>query len=157
MKTSHWRHAPDEQPDPGPASTVSLQRWLAERGRFVDGRGPRGVRVQPGQDLAGLGADLPRLQLVVIELAHFADGRAFSIVRLLRERYGYAGEIRITGDYLADQIDAFLRAGADSFELPERIDPEDALAAARLSEVFYQPGSPNAHRVALGRDGLVIH
>ena len=46
----------------------------------------------------------------------YADGRAFSIARLLRERDGYQGEIRAIGDYIVDQVPFMLRVGIDAFQ-----------------------------------------
>lgn len=43
----------------------------------------------------------------------FTDGRAFSQAFLLRRRRGFAGEIRATGDVLADQLAQMERSGFD--------------------------------------------
>jgi uncharacterized protein (DUF934 family) len=43
----------------------------------------------------------------------FTDGRAFSQAFLLRRRLGFAGEIRATGDVLADQLAQMARSGFD--------------------------------------------
>ena len=47
----------------------------------------------------------------------FRDGRAYSQARLLRERFGYRGELRATGQVLRDQFVFMLRAGFDAFEV----------------------------------------
>ena len=47
----------------------------------------------------------------------FRDGRAYSQARLLRERHGYDGELRATGQVLRDQFVFMLRAGFDAFEV----------------------------------------
>ncbi|MGQ2981175.1 MAG: DUF934 domain-containing protein [Polaromonas sp.] len=43
----------------------------------------------------------------------FSDGRAFSQAFLLRRRRGFSGEIRATGDVLADQLAQMARSGFD--------------------------------------------
>jgi uncharacterized protein (DUF934 family) len=43
----------------------------------------------------------------------FTDGRAFSQAFLLRRRRGFKGEIRATGDVLADQLAQMERSGFD--------------------------------------------
>lgn len=43
----------------------------------------------------------------------FTDGRAFSQAFLLRRRRGFEGEIRATGDVLADQLAQMERSGFD--------------------------------------------
>src|SRR3546814_19895468 len=59
--------------------------------------------------------------------------------RLLRERYGFKGELRAVGNVLRDQLFFMLRCGFDAFE----IDNPDAVAAWRDAvaeiDLFYQP------------------
>lgn len=47
----------------------------------------------------------------------FRDGRSFSTVALLRERFTWTGEIRAIGDVLIDQLLHGARCGFDAFEL----------------------------------------
>ena len=42
--------------------------------------------------------------MIAVDFPQFTDGRGYSIARLLRERYGYAGELRAIGDVLRDQL-----------------------------------------------------
>jgi uncharacterized protein (DUF934 family) len=84
---------------------------------------------QRGKNLAlklTIDADLPELQndigffsLIVIEFPHFTDGQGFSLAALLRERYGFRGELRAAGNILLDQLFYLKRCGFDSFELPD--------------------------------------
>ena len=53
--------------------------------------------------------------MVVVTIPKFADGRAFSIARQLRERDGYDGEIRAVGAYIVDQVPLMARVGIDAF------------------------------------------
>jgi uncharacterized protein (DUF934 family) len=104
---------------------VALPVWLkhCESLRTL----PRvGVLLAGSDDPAQLAADLPHINLIAIEFPKFADGRGFSSARLLRERYGFKGEIRAVGAYLPDQIYYLRRCGFDAFEVSdERAD--DAL------------------------------
>ena len=59
-------------------------------------------------------ADRP---LVALRFDKFADGRAFSYAILLRERHGFAGELRAVGDVLLDELPLMLRCGFTSFEI----------------------------------------
>ena len=52
----------------------------------------------------------------------FQDGRAYSQARILRERLGFRGELRATGQVLRDQFVFMLRAGFDSFEVKKDAD-----------------------------------
>jgi uncharacterized protein (DUF934 family) len=68
----------------------------------------------------------------------FADGRAYSQAFLLRRRLGFQGEIRATGDVLADQVVQMQRAGFDSAVL--RPDQDTAVVQRQMARFasFYQ-------------------
>lgn len=68
----------------------------------------------------------------------FTDGRAFSQAFLLRRRLGFTGEIRATGDVLADQLQQMARSGFSSAVL--RADQDLAIAERQLARYaeFYQ-------------------
>ena len=55
--------------------------------------------------------DLSGFTVVELQFPKFADGRAFSQARLLRQRLGFAGDIRATGDVLIDQLQMLQRCG----------------------------------------------
>ena len=57
---------------------------------------------------------------------------------LLRNRYGYTGEVRAIGDVLRDQLFSYLRVGFDAFALREDKDPQDALKAFEEFREVYQ-------------------
>ena len=69
----------------------------------------------------------------------FRDGRAYSQARLLRERYGFGGELRATGKVLRDQFLFLLRAGFDSFEVTKAADAAAFAESVARYDVFYQP------------------
>jgi phosphoadenosine phosphosulfate reductase len=132
------RLADDAAPDGGKA-IVSLSRWRRDaealRGREV------GVEIDAGaQAQAALGevADRP---LVALKFDKFGDGRAFSYAILLRERYGFRGDLRAIGDVLLDEIPLMLRCGFTSFEVTNQATAR-ALREGRLPKfpLAYQPG-----------------
>ena len=55
--------------------------------------------------------------LVAAHFPIFRDGRSFSTAALLRNRFGWVGEIRAIGDVLIDQLLQGARVGFDSFAL----------------------------------------
>jgi uncharacterized protein (DUF934 family) len=55
--------------------------------------------------------------LVAAHFPLFRDGRSFSTVALLRDRFTWQGEIRAIGDVLIDQLLQGARVGFDSFAL----------------------------------------
>jgi uncharacterized protein (DUF934 family) len=124
------------------AIVVSLKRWLAERDALSSRAAPVGVALEAGADAQAHLADLAGRPLVALAFAKFADGRSFSYARLLRDRYGFKGELRAVGDVLIDEIPLMLRCGFDSFEVTNAPTLR-ALAAGRLPgpPIHYQPSS----------------
>jgi phosphoadenosine phosphosulfate reductase len=119
---------------------VSKARWLAERDRLAGRDAPLGLRIEAGEAVDDIAADLSRFALIALSFPKFVDGRAFSTARLLREKHRFAGELRAVGNVLSDQIPYMRRVGFDSFEIthgPTR----RALAEGRIPEVtlYYQP------------------
>ncbi len=70
---------------------------------------------------------------------------------LLRDRYGYQGELRAVGDILRDQLFYMQRCGIDSFTLREDKDFKDALAAFKEFTVTYQTATDGVVRVYKNR------
>lgn len=111
-----------------------------------------GVDLQPDEAIEDIAHWISRLELVRLNFAAFADGRAFSQARLLRERFGYRGNIRAHGEVLRDQLSFMQQCGIDQFSLADGEDPDLALAAfADISE-SYQPelSRPSLDKVVNG-------
>ena len=131
-----WRHLDDASSAPDGQFTVSLSRWLAER-ETLRGLKHVGIRVAANEDLEVILEDLDYLQVIALDFPKFADGRNYSKARLLRERYGFDGELRATGDILRDQLFYLERCGFNAFELAEG-DAERALLGFQDFSVTYQ-------------------
>jgi phosphoadenosine phosphosulfate reductase len=142
FRADEWvRLVPDaEPPARGGPLLIPLAAFLAEPERCLGYGGRLGVEVSSGESVRPLEPHLPRLSLVAVNFPKFHDGRGYSAVRLLRERYEYQGEIRATGDVLADQIPLMRRCGVTSYEV-RNAPTRAALEAGRLAEVrhYYQP------------------
>lgn len=139
------------------AIVVSLKRWLAERDTLARRTAPVGVNLEAGAEAQSHLADLAARPLVALAFAKFADGRAFSYARLLRDRYRFKGELRATGDVLIDEIPLMLRCGFDSFEVTN--DPTlKALARGHLPgpPLHYQPSSAGDESPAGSRPWLRV-
>lgn len=107
---------------------------------FLEQEEADSVRIEAGEDVTALFPHLSRVRLVEVDFPRFRDGRGFSTARMLREA-GYTGEVKATGDVLADLIFFMRRCGFDSFGPDKPLDPADAEAAlSRWSEV-YQPAA----------------
>ena len=140
---NEWTVLADEAPAPaGGAIVVSLKRWLAERDALSSRAAPVGVALEAGADAQAHLADLANRPLVALAFAKFADGRSFSYARLMRDRYGFKGELRAVGDVLIDEIPLMLRCGFDSFEATNAPTLR-ALEKGRLPgpPIHYQPSS----------------
>jgi len=138
-----WVPLGDDVPVPADgAIVVSLKRWLAERETLASRAAPVGVAVGAGADAQAHLPDLAERPLVALAFDKFADGRSFSYARILRDRRGFQGELRATGDVLIDEIPLMLRCGFDSFEVTNE-PTVHALKAGRLpgSPLHYQPSS----------------
>ena len=132
---------------PGGAVLVTYDQWQAQRAALLARGTPLGIRLHSDQPPELIAADLPHFALVALEFPKFRDGRAYSYARLLRERYGFTGELRAIGDVLLEQLFFMLRTGFNEFEV-QGADPlgQYRTALGDLS-VWYQPtgdGRPTA-------------
>jgi uncharacterized protein (DUF934 family) len=87
------------------------------------------LRLEPADDPAKVAGELAGATRVEVNFPKFGDGRGFSIGRLLRERYGYKGELRAVGQITRDHLFYLESCGFDAFELREGEDAAEALAA----------------------------
>jgi phosphoadenosine phosphosulfate reductase len=118
-------------------------RWTAERGTLLSRPAPIGLALEGGESVDDIADDLARFALIALNFAKFSDGRAFSTARLLREKFGYGGELRAVGNVLSDQIPFMRRVGFDAFEV-HHAPTRRALSEGRIAEVrlYYQPVGP---------------
>ena len=84
------------------------------------------VRIEPADDPASV--SLEGVTRVEVNFPKFGDGRGYSIARLLRERYGYRGELRAVGHITRDLLFFMESCGFDAFELRPGEDAHEALA-----------------------------
>ena len=127
----------------GPAM-VSLERWQANRDELLGRNAPLGIRLKSDQSPALIADDLDRFAVVALEFPVFRDGRAYSHARLLRERYGYRGEVRAVGEVLRDQFLFMVRCGFDALEVRDEKAVEQGREAVSEISVVYQPAADSA-------------
>jgi uncharacterized protein (DUF934 family) len=96
------------------------------------------LRLEPGDDPEAFRIALKAAARVEIHFPKFGDGRGYSLARLLRERYGYRGELRAVGEFTRDHLHFMERVGFDAFELRPGEDAEEALAAFERFSSAYQ-------------------
>ena len=112
---------------------VPVAVWRARKedliAREYEHGDPLGVWLAPNEGPETIAEDLEDFTVVAMHFPKFADGRGYSTARLLRERYGYRGELRAFGDLGRDQIFYLNRVGFDTFLLGEGKDADEALTA----------------------------
>lgn len=149
-----WARVDDSDPIPESApAMVSLARWRSDRTELVRRNVAVGVRLASDETLGDLLGDLGRLDLIALDFPTLNDGRHFTTARLLREHYGFRGEIRATGQVLRDQLFAMARCGFDSFELQPHQDAEAAQKAFSEISVVFQPAADGRPAAAAIRNG----
>ena len=144
----------DEASLPSGNVIVSLSRFESERESLLARDGELGVWLASSESPKVLAEELDHLALVACDFPAFSDGRAFSYARLLRERYGYKGEIRAIGEVLLEQIPFMVRSGFNSFEIEDPKALEEFKAVCEEVRVVYQPtadGQVTALQRRLGR------
>jgi uncharacterized protein (DUF934 family) len=119
--------------------TVSLDRWRREKDVLRNHEGPLGIRIPNDIDVRELEDDVLDAPMLALYFPSFADGRAYSQARILREELDYDGELRATGDVLRDQVFFMHRCGFDALELRPDRDPKEALTAFDDFTIRYQP------------------
>lgn len=143
----------DDAPLPAGPVLVSAERLFKEKDALLSRTAPLGVVWPNSRDVAELVPLLPHLALVALVLPKFRDGRAFSQARLLRERHGFTGELRATGNVLRDQVLILARSGFNAFELEKEADAAAFDTALSSYSIFYQPTGDGRPTVAATRAG----
>lgn len=134
------------------AVLVSLTRLLEEKKALLARADALGVWLRSDEspeaiaDLLGEAGE--KLEVIALDFPAFADGRAFSSARLLRERYGFKGQVRAIGEVLCEQLPFMIRSGFDAFEMQSATALKDFKAIVGEVRVVYQP-TGDGRRTAL--------
>ena len=137
----HWQRLRDEDSLPAFDALpvlVSLQRYASARAGLDARAGEVGVWVPGEADPEAVRAVVDSVPIIAIEVPKFTDGRHYSLARLLRERYGFGGELRAFGDVLPDQLFYMRRCGYTSFELKAGKSLATGLQTLAVFSVSYQ-------------------
>lgn len=105
---------------------VEAGYWL-ENQTSLTGRSDIGIYLNGDADLESFKDQLNNFDVIAVNFPAFADGRGYSLARLLKERYNYQGEIRAIGDVLIDQLYFMKRCGFDTYLLKDGLEAEKAL------------------------------
>ena len=102
---------------------------LIKNRQIVTQPSPPDLVLEPTDDPALVAGAVGIAGVIAINFPKFGDGRGYSIARLLRERYGYKGELRAVGEVARDHLHAMAQCGFDAFQLREGENPQEALKA----------------------------
>jgi len=135
-----WVFVADDQDVPADGLLlVSPARWLSDRDALVAREGV-GLLLNGDDNPEIVSADLHRFSTIALDFPTFMDGRSYSNARLLRDQYGYTGELRAVGEVLRDQYAFMLSCGFDAFDVPNGDTAEDWRKSASAIRVSYQGG-----------------
>lgn len=123
---------------------VPMRLWLEHAHALKARDGGLGIWLDADEIVEEIADDLEHFQVIALNFPVFTDGRHFSSARLLRERYGYKGEIRAIGDVLRDQLFLMRRCGFNAYAVRPDRDPYDALEGLKDFSVTYQSAADEA-------------
>lgn len=93
---------------------VPLSVWLAQKNELQN-RKDIGVWLDSDETADTIGDIANSFPVIGVNFPLFMDGRSFSTARLLRERYGFKGELRAVGNFIRDQLCYLRRCGVNAF------------------------------------------
>jgi uncharacterized protein (DUF934 family) len=135
-----WSYLAEAGDGAASALILSLTEWQSRRDSWIARVGRLGVWLLPAERVELLEPDLPRFSLIAADFPGPSEGRGYSQARLLREHWGFRGELRARGYVRRDQLFFMARCGFNSFELPDS-DIENAAAALSTFSRAYQPSN----------------
>lgn len=153
-----WTLVADDAALSNNKEVINFSRWAnaegADKEALITKRdaGTLGIQLNAGDTADLLGTDSQGFALINIEFPKFADGRGYSAARLLRERYGFTGQLRSVGDVLFDQLFYMMRCGFNAMAMR---DDQNLELAIKGFETFSSPyqGDVNDTRPLFRRRG----
>lgn len=121
---------------------VPAELWLAGREHYA-GKPEIGLWLDSHEEPELVAEHVNDLPLIAVNFPKFSDGRGYSSARLLRERFGYRGELRAIGDVLLDQLQFMKRCGFDSYALRPDKDITKAPRCLNFFSNAYQAATDN--------------
>ncbi len=100
--------------------------WLDNESDFI-GRDDVSIWFTGDADLSLFKGKLSQFNVIGVNFPAFADGRGYSLARLISEREGYTGELRAIGDVLIDQLFFMKRCGFNTYLLEEGLAADTAI------------------------------
>ncbi len=117
---------------------LPLSVWKAQQATLA-GRTDVGVWLDSDEIAEDIGEIANCFPVIGVNFPGFMDGRAFSTAHILRQRYGFTGELRAVGNFIRDQLCYLRRCGVNAFAFanPEA-DLEVAVKSLADFSEYYQ-------------------
>jgi len=100
---------------------VPISVWKARRAELIhreyEHGWPLGVWISAEEGAEEIENDIDDFTVIAIEFDRYSDGKSYTTARLLRERYGYRGELRAVGDVPRDRLTYRQEVGFDAFSV----------------------------------------
>lgn len=97
-----------------------------------------GVWLDGDTDAGQLTSTLTSASAIAVVFAAFADGRGFSLARILREDCDFTGELIAAGNYIQDQLFYLKRCGFSAFSVDDDADIDSMLISLQDFSNSYQ-------------------
>ncbi len=134
-----WIRVPaDAEVFPAGDILVHYNDWQTHQDELNQHQGAVGVWFDGNEEIEAFAESLVSLPLIAINFPKFVDGRGFSVARLLRERYGFKGELRAVGQIIRDQLFLLHRCGFNAFQFEDNIDLDQAVKSLTDFSDSYQ-------------------
>ncbi len=139
-----WTLVADEVALSDNNEVINFSRWAAAEGADKNSliakrdAGTLGIQLNAGDTADLLASDSQGFALINVVFPKFADGRGYSAARLLRERFGFTGQLRAVGDVLFDQLFFMMRCGFNAMAMREDQDLELAVKGFETFSTPYQ-------------------
>lgn len=137
-----WLTVADGDPIPADRpAIVSFDHWKEQRAHLIGRNQQIGLSLEPNAPIEEIAEDIERFSVITLAFPAFTDGRSYSLARLLREKYGYRGELRAVGHVLRDQFAFLCRCGFDALEIADSVSPQSWQTAVSEMPFGYQPAN----------------
>jgi uncharacterized protein (DUF934 family) len=138
------RELDDSAPIPEGSVILPFSFWQTNRDLLLKSKKNHAIWIDGSIETESLLDDLESFSIIALNFPTSKDGRSYSHARLLRERYGYKGELRAIGDVLQDQLFFMERCGIDCFQIRDVKNIEQALSGFEGFSVCYQAAADDA-------------
>ena len=119
---------------------VSVEEWIENIDSLA--ASGKGVLIKPVDDVTLLKDSLNKIALIALDFVGFDEGRGYSQAALIRNRWGYSGEIRGINTHL-DQLQFMLRSGVSTYDLQEQYQGSNEHDYTHGFSICYQAAANN--------------